>query len=68
MRNKGIGVFFISNAIKRLISFCLIHNKFGFNAKSLDCVDVDERPPLIMKLANAQHHTQFLATYLWKSH
>jgi hypothetical protein len=30
----------------------------------LDALDVDERPPPIMKLADAQHHAQLLATSL----
>ena len=30
----------------------------------LDFLNVDERPPLRVKLANAQHHVQLLATFL----
>ena len=35
---------------------------FDRNAKPLDSLDVDERPPLVVKLAIAQHHAQLLAT------
>ena len=36
---------------------------FDHNAKHLECLDVDERPPPRMKLADAQHHAQLLATF-----
>ena len=36
---------------------------FDLNAKPLDSLDVDERPPPIVKLADAQHHAQLLATF-----
>ena len=31
-------------------------------AKSLDSLDVDDKPPTIIELASAQHHAQLLAT------
>ena len=33
------------------------------NAKPLNYLDVDERPPPIVKLVDAQHHDQLLATF-----
>ena len=36
---------------------------YDLNAKCLVSLDVDDRPPPIMKLAHAQHHTQLLATF-----
>ena len=38
---------------------------FDLNAKPLDSLHVGERPPPIVKLANAQHHASLLATFLW---
>ena len=35
------------------------------NAEPLDSLDVDKGPPLNVKLENAQHHAQFLATFLF---
>ena len=37
---------------------------FDLNAKPLDSLDIDERPPLIMKLATAQHHAHLLIALL----
>ncbi len=37
---------------------------FDLNAKLLDFLDVDERPPPIVKLAYAQHYACFLAILL----
>ena len=37
---------------------------FDLNAKPLDSLDVDEKPPLIVKLAYAQLST----TFLWTTH
>ena len=37
--------------------------RFDLNAKPLDSLDVDERPPPIVKLANAQHHAQLFAKF-----
>ena len=31
--------------------------------RPLDSLDVDERPPPTIKLADAQHHAQLLATF-----
>ena len=36
---------------------------FDLNAKPVDSLDIDERPLPIVKLANAQHHGQLLATF-----
>ena len=36
---------------------------FDLDAKPLDSLDVDERPPPIVKLVDAQHHAQLLATF-----
>ena len=42
---------------------------FDLNAKPFDCLDVDERPPPIVKLVDAQHQAQLLATFLlWTIH
>ena len=38
---------------------------YDLNAKCLVSLDVDDRPPPIMKLAHAQHHTQLLATFFY---
>jgi hypothetical protein len=40
------------------------HNKATqfWPTKSLDSLDVDDEPPIIMKLADAQHHAQLLDT------
>ena len=36
---------------------------FDLNAKLMDALDVNERPPPIVKLLNVQHHAQLLATF-----
>jgi hypothetical protein len=36
---------------------------FDLNAKPLDSLDIDERPPPIVKLTNAQHLVQLLAIF-----
>ena len=38
---------------------------FDLNAKLLDSLDVEERPPSRTKLANAQHRAQLLATFFF---
>ena len=38
---------------------------FDLNAEPLDSLAVDERPPPSVKLANAQHHAQLFATFLF---
>ena len=35
----------------------------NLNAESLHSLDVDERPPPIVKLVDAQHHAKLLATF-----
>ena len=37
---------------------------FDLNAKPLDSLDVNEKPPPIVKLADAQHLAQMLATFV----
>jgi hypothetical protein len=37
---------------------------FDLNAKPLDSLDVDGRPPTIVKLVDTQHHAQLLATFI----
>ena len=37
---------------------------FDLNAKLLDSLDIDERPPPIVKLAVAQHHAHLLVAFL----
>ena len=36
---------------------------FNLNVKPLHSLDVDKRPPHIVKLANAQHRAQLLDTF-----
>jgi hypothetical protein len=36
---------------------------FDLNAKPLDSLDIDERPPPIVKLATAQHHAHLLIAF-----
>ena len=57
----------------KLIDMALGHGieppSFDLNAKPFDCLDVDERPPPIVKLVDAQHQAQLLATFLlWTIH
>ena len=42
--------------------------RFDFNAKSLDSLDVDERPSPIVKMMDAQQHAHILATFFWTIH
>ena len=39
-------------------------SSLDLSAKPFNPLDVDERPPPIVKLVNAQHHAQLLATVL----
>jgi hypothetical protein len=40
---------------------------FDLNAEPLESLDVNKRPPHIVKLENAQHHAQLLAIiFLWQ--
>ena len=36
---------------------------FDLNAKPLDSLDIDEKPPFIMKLATAQYHAHLLIAF-----
>jgi hypothetical protein len=36
--------------------------------ETVNPLDVDERPPPIVKLTDAQQHAQLLATFLWTIH
>jgi hypothetical protein len=53
----------------KLIDMALGHgiepSSFDLNAKPLNYLDVDERPPPIVKLIDAQHHAQLLATFFF---
>ena len=44
------------NLIKRPNSFCLFHNNFDLNKKPLGSLDVDNRPPPIVKWEDVHHH------------
>ena len=37
---------------------------FDLNAEPLHSLDVDKRPPLIVTLANAQHHSQLFVAFV----
>ena len=36
--------------------------------ETVNLLDVDQRPPPIVKLTDAQQHAQLLATFLWIIH
>ena len=38
---------------------------FDLNAKLLDSLDIDERPPPIVKLAVVQHHAHLLVAFFY---
>ena len=38
---------------------------FDLNAKPWDSLDVDDKPPLIVKLADAQYHAPLLSTFFY---
>ena len=65
---EGQDIIQVGYCMLELVDMALVHRikppSLDLNAKPLDSLDVDERPPHIVKLANAQHHVQLLATSL----
>ena len=67
---KGEGIIEATNCMSKLVDMALGQwieaPSFDIDAKLFDYLDVDERPPPIVKLANAHHHTRLLATYFYE--
>ena len=61
---KGKDIIEVEYGMWELIDMALGHRieppSFDLHAMLLDSLVVDERPPLIMKLVDAQHHAQLL--------
>ena len=62
---KGEDIIEVEFCMSKLVDVALEQriktHSFDFNAELLDSLNVDERPPPIVKLTNAQHHAQLLA-------
>ena len=65
---EGQDIIHVGYCMLELVDMALVQRigppSLDLNGKPLDSLDVDDRPPRVVKLAHAQHHVRLLATSL----